>query len=75
VIITITYVVGLANLSHVIAGAAEAFTTVAAGGRSWWEPLRDFVLPSLAGNKVGGVTLVAAINHAQVVAGADGPDA
>jgi formate/nitrite transporter FocA (FNT family) len=75
VIVTITYVVGLANLSHVIAGAAEAFTTAAAGERSWWEPLRDFVLPSLVGNTVGGVTLVAALNHAQVVAGADGPDA
>jgi formate-nitrite transporter family protein len=30
------------------------------------------MLPTLIGNIIGGVSLVAAINHAQVVAGAEG---
>jgi formate/nitrite transporter FocA (FNT family) len=31
--------------------------------------LGSYMLPTLLGNIIGGVTLVAALNHAQVVAG------
>ena len=74
VIIILTYFVGLGRLSHVIAGATEAFFVAAAGKAAWSEAVVGFVLPALIGNIIGGVSLVAAINHAQVVSGEDGAD-
>ena len=69
VIIFITYVVGVAHFSHVIAGAVEVFTLAAMGQTSWGTALGGFVVPALLGNIVGGLALVAALNHAQVTAG------
>ena len=69
VIVIITYVIGLAHFSHVIAGAVVAFTTALLGAASWGEVLGGFMVPCLIGNIVGGVILVAALNHGQVVAG------
>ena len=71
VIIFITYLVGLAGLSHVIAGSIEVFTLAAMGQDSWGAALGGFVMPALLGNILGGVMLVAALNHAQVVAGSE----
>ena len=34
----------------------------------------DYILPAFIGNSIGGVTLVAALNHAQIVAGAKPED-
>jgi formate/nitrite transporter FocA (FNT family) len=69
VIVIVTYVVGLAGMSHVIVGAVDASFLVASGGAGLGEVLRLIVLPALLGNILGGVALVAALNHAQVVAG------
>ena len=69
VIILMTYVVGIAHFSHVIAGSIEVFTLAAAGRVSWLAAVANFVVPALLGNILGGVTLVAVLNHAQVVAG------
>lgn len=69
VIVILTYFVGLGHFSHVIAGAVEVFALSAAGQTSWASALGGYVLPALAGNILGGVTLVATLNHAQVVAG------
>jgi formate/nitrite transporter FocA (FNT family) len=74
VIIIITYVVGLGHLSHIIAGAVEVFTLAVMGEASWPFVLAHYIAPTLAGNILGGVTLVAALNHAQVVAGGGGED-
>lgn len=74
VIIIITYVVGLGGFAHIIAGAVEVFTVAAMGVRSWPDVLGNFILPTLIGNIIGGVTLVAALSHAQVVAGGEGED-
>lgn len=71
VIIIITYIVGLGQLSHIIAGSVEALYTVAGGEHSWGEFLGHYALPTLIGNCIGGVTLVAALNYAQVAAGGD----
>ncbi len=68
VIIIITYIVGLADLAHVVAGSAETLYAVAAGVADWSSYLSWFVA-TLIGNIIGGVALVAALNHAQVVAG------
>lgn len=67
VIIIITYVVGICHFSHVIAGTIEVFTLAATGGVSWGQALGGFTVPALLGNILGGVLLVAGINHAQVV--------
>jgi formate/nitrite transporter FocA (FNT family) len=69
VIILITYVIGIAHFSHVIAGAVEVFTLSWTGDATWAEALVHFILPALIGNVIGGVALVASLNHAQVVAG------
>jgi formate/nitrite transporter FocA (FNT family) len=69
VIIIITYLVGVAQLSHVIAGSVEAIYVVAAGHATWSQYVFTFLFPTLAGNILGGVALVAALNHAQVISG------
>jgi formate/nitrite transporter FocA (FNT family) len=70
VIIIITYLVGLMGLSHIIAGSVEVLAVAAAGNASWGRCIGGYIVPALTGNVIGGVSLVAALNHAQVVAGA-----
>lgn len=74
VILILTYVVGLAQLTHVIVSTIDASFLVFTGDSSWSEMLRHTFVPSLLGNIIGGVTLVAALNHAQVLAGGHGAD-
>lgn len=70
VIIIITYVVGLGGFSHIIAGSTETFYAAITGHAAWGEVLLGYTIPTLIGNILGGVSLVAALNHAQVVSGA-----
>lgn len=51
---------------HSIAGSIEAFYRAAAGTASWGSMLGDFVFPSVLGNAIGGVLLVALLNYGQV---------
>lgn len=69
VIIIISYLVGLGEFSHVIAGSVEVFICAFLGKCSWFTAVTGYVLPSLIGNIIGGVTLVAALNHSQIVSG------
>ena len=69
IIIIITYLVGLGEMSHVIAGSVETLFLVTTGELPFAGYLLGYMLPTLAGNVLGGVILVAALNHAQVVAG------
>jgi formate/nitrite transporter FocA (FNT family) len=69
IIIILTYIVGLANLTHIIAGAVEVLFPVMVGKVSWGHVVLGYLLPTLIGNSIGGVSLTAAINHAQVVSG------
>ena len=71
VIIIVAYIIGIAGFSHVIAGAVEVMFLAAGGHISWFDCFGSYIIPSLIGNVIGGVALVAAINHAQVVAGGD----
>jgi formate/nitrite transporter FocA (FNT family) len=50
---------------HSIAGASEAFYLVSTGSISLGDALLTFELPALAGNIIGGVVLVAMVNHGQ----------
>ena len=71
VILLVTYFVAIGHFSHIIAGSIEIFTHAAAGHIAWVDGLGHYVLPTLIGNVVGGLTLVAALNHAQIVAGTE----
>ena len=73
VIIIVTYLVGVAQLTHIIAGSVETIYVVAAGDATWPQYIFRYMLPTLAGNILGGTALVAALNHAQVVAGGMSP--
>lgn len=72
VIIIVTYVIGLAGFSHIIAGSIGGLYSVFSGDESFAAFLGVFFAPTLIGNIVGGVALVAAINYAQVVHGQPG---
>jgi formate/nitrite transporter FocA (FNT family) len=67
VIILITYIVGLGGFSHIIAGSVEALYLVTTGAATWTTYLIEFMLPTLLGNVIGGVVLVAAVSQAQVI--------
>jgi formate/nitrite transporter FocA (FNT family) len=47
---------------------------VFAGELSWAGYAGRFFAPALAGNIIGGTLLVAALNHAQVAGGREGPE-
>ena len=65
IVLLLTYVVGIAGLSHIIAGSAEALFLVMTGERPFSDYLLHFFVPTLTGNAIGGVALVAALAHAQ----------
>lgn len=69
IIILLAWLVGIAGLSHIIAGASESLYLVVLGEASVGTWLSQFFLPTLLGNVIGGTFLVAALNHAQVAAG------
>lgn len=71
IIVLITYMIGLGSFGHVIAGSTTVLYLVALKAVSWGTYLKGFLLPTLLGNIVGGVSLVAALGHAQVVGGKD----
>ncbi|HZU82028.1 MAG TPA: formate/nitrite transporter family protein [Polyangiaceae bacterium] len=66
VVFVTTYVIGVGRLSHVIAGSVETLYLVATARAGWGEYLGHFFVPVLIGNVLGGASLVAALNHAQV---------
>lgn len=68
-ILFLTWLVGVGNLSHVIAGSVDTLYAVTSGAASWGDYFGHFMVPALLGNTIGGVSLVAVLNHAQVVAG------
>lgn len=72
VILIMTYVIGLGGFTHIVAGSVEALFLVWNGSISWWSYAGGYALPTLIGNMLGGLALVSALNHAQVVAGRSG---
>lgn len=68
IIIIMTYLVALGGYAHIIAGSVEVFFAVMTTNEIGWSTyLFDWMLPTLLGNIVGGVSLVAVLAHAQVV--------
>ena len=60
------------GFKHSIAGSVEAFYLSASGTGGWGTMLMDFVAPSVLGNTIGGVLLVALLNYGQVAAERNG---
>ena len=65
VIVLMTWLVGVGGFAHVVAGASEVFYAAWRGEATWAQAAIGFILPALVGNMFGGITLVAALNHAQ----------
>ena len=63
------------TITHIIAGAVEVFTLAAMGEAAWPYVLGSYIVPTLIGNIIGGVTLVAGLNYAQVAGGGEQLDA
>lgn len=66
IVVIITYVIGIGSFSHVVAGSVEVFSLAWAGRIDWLEAFSGFIAPALIGNVIGGVALVACVQHAQV---------
>ena len=69
IILICTYVISICSFSHIIAGSTNVFYLVVLGKLSLARFFTAFFFPTLLGNIVGGVSLVAALAHAQVLGG------
>lgn len=66
VVFPLTYLIGLGGFSHVVVGSTEAWTLWLSGEIGFGQAIGQFVLPSLAGNILGGTLLFAVLAHGQV---------
>src|SRR5665213_2779312 len=64
VVLILTYIVGVGRFSHIVAGSVDSAYAVFAGLASVRDYLLEFLLPTLVGNTLGGVGMVALLNHA-----------
>jgi formate/nitrite transporter FocA (FNT family) len=64
VILILTYMVALGRFPHVVAGSVEAAFAVFNGDAGIAAYVSGFLLPTLLGNTLGGVAMVALLNHA-----------
>jgi formate/nitrite transporter FocA (FNT family) len=65
-ILLVTYTVGVSRLAHVIAGSVEASYAVMIGAASVGDYFGVFLLPTLIGNMIGGISMVAIVNHGAI---------
>ena len=65
-IVVLTYIVAIGPFPHVIAGSVEASYAVIQGSATIGQYFWSFLTPTLLGNMIGGVSLVALLNHAPV---------
>lgn len=70
-IVLMTWLVSAGQFSHIVAGSVDVLYLVVTGEIGWAGFALRFFVPTLIGNIIGGVSLVAALNHAQVVAGSE----
>ena len=74
VIIIISYVVGLGGFPHIVASSIPNFYLAATGEITIGRSFGGFLVPTLIGNIIGGVSLVAALAHAQFMAAGRGEE-
>jgi len=69
VILVLAWIIGVAGFPHIIAGSAEVFYGAWEGTLPVGRIFTNWIVPTLLGNVLGGVSIVAALNYAQVAAG------
>ncbi len=66
VVTLMTYLIALADLSHVVAGSAEAFLLLISGEVGLWQTFGTFLVPTFVGNVIGGTVLFTLLAYGQV---------
>lgn len=66
VIVLMTYLVAICDLTHIVVGSVEILYLVFSGVIPWQEFIYPFAIPTLAGNIIGGSFIFALISHAQI---------
>jgi len=66
VIVALTWIIGIGGFSHVVAGSVDVLLLATTGNATWTAAVGGYIVPALIGNVIGGVSLVAVLNHAQV---------
>lgn len=66
VIIIMTWLVALGDLTHIVVGSVEILYLVFNGTVHWSDFFWPFALPTLSGNICGGTFIFALISHAQI---------
>jgi formate/nitrite transporter FocA (FNT family) len=64
IVMLLTYIVGIGHFSHIIAGSVDSAYAVFAGHATVTRYCVGFLIPTLIGNTLGGVAMVALLNHA-----------
>lgn len=65
-ILILTYIIGLGEMSHVVAGSTELFILVVRGELGLGTAVLEGILPALFGNVLGGTGIFAALTYAQL---------
>lgn len=65
-IVIVSYIIGLGGMSHVVAGSTELFVLVVNGELGGVAAILGGILPTFAGNVLGGTGIFAALAYAQV---------
>ncbi|RRE06005.1 hypothetical protein EAN86_09900 [Klebsiella pneumoniae] len=66
VIILMTWLIALADTTHIVVGSVEILYLVFNGNLPWSDFIWPFALPTLAGNICGGTFIFALLSHAQI---------
>lgn len=66
VIVLMTWLIALADTTHIIVGSVEVFYLIFNGEAPWYAFFWPFALPTIAGNIIGGTFIFALISHAQI---------
>jgi len=66
VIILMTWLIALADTTHIVVGTVEILYLVFNGTIHWSEFFWPFAIPTLAGNICGGTFIFALLSHAQI---------
>ena len=75
VVALMTYVIGAGGFTHIVTGSLEGFLLLFAGRLDAAVLVGRFMLPTLAGNIVGGTVLFALLSYAQVMKEIEDPGA
>jgi formate/nitrite transporter FocA (FNT family) len=72
VVMLLTYIVGIGQFSHIIAGSIDGAYAVIWGEAHVSDYVFKFLIPTLLGNTIGGVAMAALLNHAPLVEDLEG---